>query len=156
MLYLADKITDAPQRGFDKQRQLGSHPHSRRVRRHGGAMAKSENYATEGLEMLDVGVAIFDPDSRLVFANQAFRAMRRYPEDVCCTGATLASLLHFNAARGDFGPGDVDAQTAERLAETGEHAAGESGRCGFSRQPGQQPIQLSIRWAAPHADSPLQ
>ena len=76
-----------------------------------------DNYATEGLELLDVGVAIFDKDTRLVFANKAFRAMRRYPDDVCRTGVTFEALVRFNAERGDFGPGDPVALAAERLAE---------------------------------------
>ena len=79
-----------------------------------------DGYAAEGLELLDVGVAIFDKETRLVFANPAFRALRRYPDEVCREGVTLEALLRFNAERGDFGPGDADAQVAERLAEIHE------------------------------------
>jgi PAS domain S-box-containing protein len=83
-------------------------------------MAESESYATEGLELLDVGVAIFDKGNRLIFANRAFHTLRRYPDDLCREGVTLEALLRFNAERGDFGPGDVEAQVAERLAEIHE------------------------------------
>ncbi len=76
-----------------------------------------EGYAAEGLELLDVGVAIFDRDTRLVFANRAFHDLRHYPDEICREGVTLEALLRFNAERGDFGPGDADAQVAERLAE---------------------------------------
>ena len=79
-----------------------------------------EGHAAEGLELLDVGVAIFDKETRLVFANPAFRALRRYPDEICRAGVTLEALLRFNAERGDFGPGDADAQVAERLAEISE------------------------------------
>ncbi|MHA1528833.1 MAG: PAS-domain containing protein, partial [Alphaproteobacteria bacterium] len=79
-----------------------------------------QGYAAEGLELLDVGVAIFDNEARLVFANPAFSALRRYPDDICREGVTLEALLRFNAKRGDFGPGDADAQVAERLAEINE------------------------------------
>ncbi len=79
-----------------------------------------DGYAAEGLELLDVGVAIFDKETRLVFANPAFRALRRYPDEVCREGVTLEALLRFNAERGDFGPGDAGAQVAERLAEIHE------------------------------------
>jgi len=72
---------------------------------------------TEGLNLLKVGVGIFDRDLKLLFANPAFLSLRRYPEDVCREGVKLEALLRFNAQRGDFGPGDVDAQVAERLAE---------------------------------------
>jgi PAS domain S-box-containing protein len=74
-------------------------------------------HATEGLELLDVGVAIFDKRSRLVFANKAFRKLRRYPKKVCRKGVTLKELLRFNAERGDFGTGKPDKLVAERLAE---------------------------------------
>ena len=80
-------------------------------------MDDPESYAHEGLELLDVGVAIFDKDTRLVFANRAFHALRRYPDDLCREGVTLEALLRFNAERGDFGPGDIEVQIADRLAE---------------------------------------
>ncbi|MCH7945684.1 MAG: PAS-domain containing protein, partial [Armatimonadetes bacterium] len=83
-------------------------------------MDAPEGYAAEGLELLDVGVAIFDNETRLIFANPAFRALRRYPDEICREGVTLEALLRFNAERGDFGPGDADAQVAERLAEIDE------------------------------------
>jgi PAS domain S-box-containing protein len=76
-----------------------------------------EGYAAEGLKLLDVGVAVFDSGTRLVFANPAFRALRRYPKKICRKGVTLEALLRYNAERGDFGPGDADAQVVERLAE---------------------------------------
>ncbi|HMB77161.1 MAG TPA: PAS-domain containing protein, partial [Kiloniellaceae bacterium] len=83
-------------------------------------MVKSEDSAREGLELLDVGVGIFDADLRLVFANPAFRRLRRYPESLCQPGVSLESLLAFNAERGDFGPADPKdpgAQVRERLEE---------------------------------------
>jgi PAS domain S-box-containing protein len=83
----------------------------------GTQMDDPESYAHEGLELLDVGVAIFDKDTRLVFANRAFHALRRYPDDLCREGVTLEALLRFNAERGDFGPGDIEVQIADRLAE---------------------------------------
>jgi len=86
----------------------------------GNEMDGPDGYAAEGLELLDVGVAIFDKETRLVFANPAFRALRRYPDEVCREGVTLEALLRFNAERGDFGPGDAGAQVAERLAEIHE------------------------------------
>ena len=54
-----------------------------------------DGYAAEGLELLDVGVAIFDKETGLVFANPAFRALRRYPKKICRKGVTLEALLRF-------------------------------------------------------------
>lgn len=71
----------------------------------------------EGLELLSVGVGIFDRNLNLQFCNSAYRTLRQYPDDLCVPGASLSSLLLFNAQRGDFGPGDTDAQVKERLDE---------------------------------------
>lgn len=80
-------------------------------------MGASETCAREGLDLLDIGIAIFDTESRLVYANPPFRALRRYPDEICHEGVTLESLLQFNAQHGDFGAGNADAQVAERLSE---------------------------------------
>ena len=61
--------------------------------------------AREALDLLDIGIGMFDADLRLVFCNPSFLALRRYPEEVCRPGTLLEALLEFNAARGDFGPG---------------------------------------------------
>jgi PAS domain S-box-containing protein len=71
----------------------------------------------EGLELLDVGVGIFDHDLRLAYCNPAFRDLRQYPETLCRDHVSLQTLLHFNAERGDFGPGHADEQVAERIDE---------------------------------------
>lgn len=71
----------------------------------------------EGLDLLDVGVGIFDQDLRLTYCNPAFRDLRHYPEPLCRDHVSLQALLHFNAERGDFGPGRAEEQVAERIAE---------------------------------------
>jgi len=80
-------------------------------------MSITTGCAEEGLELLSVGVGIFDPDMRLSFCNSAFRSLRQYPESLCVAQVSLQTLLRFNAERGDFGPGSADAQVAERMAE---------------------------------------
>ncbi|PCH69174.1 MAG: hypothetical protein COC12_09415 [Rhodobacteraceae bacterium] len=74
-------------------------------------------HTEEGLELLDVGVGIFDGDLRLTYCNPAFRDLRQYPESLCRVHVRLQTLLHFNAQRGDFGPGAADDQVAARIAE---------------------------------------
>jgi PAS domain S-box-containing protein len=80
-------------------------------------MVTGSVYAEEGLELLSVGVGIFDSDMLLTFCNSAFRALRQYPEELCQDGVSLQNLLLFNAERGDFGPGASDDQVTERIAE---------------------------------------
>jgi len=73
--------------------------------------------AQRGLELLDIGIGVFDGGHRLSYCNPAFRSLRKYPPDLCVPGVTLRALLLFNAERGDFGPGDAKGQTCDRLAE---------------------------------------
>ena len=80
-------------------------------------MESAADMQAEALELLDVGVGVFDRDLRLRFCNRAFRVLRRYPESICSAGVTLGDLLRFNAERGDFGDGDVDAQVAGRMRD---------------------------------------
>ena len=69
------------------------------------------------LDLLDVGIGLFDERFRLIASNTAFRALRAYPEELCRPGVSMLELLEHNAARGDYGPGDAAAIAAERMAE---------------------------------------
>lgn len=73
--------------------------------------------AESGLELLDLGVGIFDKELYLTYCNPAFVTLRRYSNKLCQPGVNLKALLRFNAERGDFGPGDPDTQVAARIAE---------------------------------------
>jgi PAS domain S-box-containing protein len=70
----------------------------------------------EGTDALSVGFAVFDEEHRMVAANQAFRKLRGYPPDICVAGTRLEELFRFNAQRGDYGPGDIEAHVADRVA----------------------------------------
>jgi PAS domain S-box-containing protein len=69
----------------------------------------------EGLGQLDQGITIFDRDLRLVAWNDQFLGMLDYPSGLAFVGAEFASFIRFNAVRGEYGPGDADALTAERI-----------------------------------------
>jgi class 3 adenylate cyclase/PAS domain-containing protein len=68
-----------------------------------------------GLDTLSFGFAIFDRNLKLVANNKAFRTLRGYPAALCKPGTELIEFYRFNAKRGDYGPGDVEAQAGERL-----------------------------------------
>ena len=68
-----------------------------------------------GLDVLTFGFAIFDSELRLVASNKAFRALRGYPAALCSPGTGLVEFYRFNAARGDYGPGDVATHAASRI-----------------------------------------
>ena len=68
-----------------------------------------------GLDALIFGFAVFDRDLKLVECNRAFRELRGYPNTLCRNGTDIAELYRFNAKRGDYGPGDIEAQVESRL-----------------------------------------
>ncbi|WP_175482116.1 PAS-domain containing protein [Gemmobacter aquatilis] len=70
----------------------------------------------EGLGHLAQGITVFDADLRLVAWNAQFLETLGYPPDLAFEGADFASFIRFNALRGEYGPGDPEAQVAERVA----------------------------------------
>ncbi len=80
-------------------------------------MSAGRDLVTLGLDELSVGFGIFDAERCLVSCNRPFQTLRDYPDDLCVPGTSLETMLRFNAERGDFGPGEVEAQVFERLAE---------------------------------------
>ncbi len=80
-------------------------------------MAPADHDIAAGLDQLNEGFAIFDRDLRLKLCNTRFRLLRDLPADLCVPGVSLADLFHYNARRGDYGPGDPEDQVAERILE---------------------------------------
>jgi PAS domain S-box-containing protein len=69
------------------------------------------------LDLLPSGIGIFDNDFNLVYANRSFRELRFLPERLCIRGTRLEDIVHYIAARGDYGTGEVDALVRDRMAE---------------------------------------
>ena len=67
------------------------------------------------IEHMDQGVSIMDADLRVIGMNRRFRELLAFPESLCRPGTTLEAFLRFNAARGDYGPGDVEEQVRTRM-----------------------------------------
>lgn len=80
-------------------------------------MGDTDTLVRQGLDQLSEGFGIFDADLRLVSCNRLYRELRGYPAELCQPGTPFEKMIRFNAERGDFGPGPVDQQVAERLAE---------------------------------------
>ena len=68
-------------------------------------------------DLLPIGIGVFDSDLRLTYANAPFGELRDLPPSLCRPGTALIDIARFNAARGDFGPGDIEEQVASRIAE---------------------------------------
>jgi class 3 adenylate cyclase/PAS domain-containing protein len=73
-----------------------------------------------GLDTLNFGFAIFDRDMKLAACNKAFRTLRDYPSTLCKPGTDIIEFYRYNARRGDYGPGDADAQAMSRMERVRE------------------------------------
>ncbi|MFZ2266084.1 MAG: PAS-domain containing protein [Azonexus sp.] len=69
-----------------------------------------------GLDLLDQGITVFDAELRLVSWNRPFLRLLDFPDEMAYVGAPFASFIRFNAERGEYGPGDIETQVAERVA----------------------------------------
>lgn len=68
-----------------------------------------------GLDQLDQGLTVIDGNLQIVAWNRAFVELLEFPPEMAYVGATFESFMRYNAERGEYGPGDVDALVAERL-----------------------------------------
>ncbi len=68
-----------------------------------------------GLDVLSFGFGVFDKDLKLVACNKVFRKLRGYPATLCKPGTEITEFYRFNAVRGDYGPGDIEAHVKSRL-----------------------------------------
>jgi len=75
------------------------------------------------LDLLNEGFGVFDTDLKLAACNRGFAELNQYPEELCRPGTPLQAILRFRAERGDFGPGDADAQVSERMSELSRWSA---------------------------------
>jgi histidine kinase len=67
------------------------------------------------LEDMSIGIAVFDPDLRLVAWNSPYIRLNSYPETLVRANRPLAEIIEHNAQRGDYGPGDPKQQVQIRL-----------------------------------------
>ena len=76
-----------------------------------------------GLDLLPAGIGVFEADGRLAYCNRAFRHLRDLPEALCRAGTPLEEIVRYIARRGDYGPGDAEAEAARRMEEIGRGRA---------------------------------
>ncbi len=76
-----------------------------------------------GLDLLDQGITVFDGDLRLVAWNRPFLELLEFPDQLAYVGAPFAGFIRYNAERGEYGPGDIETQIAERVAAAGNFAS---------------------------------
>lgn len=70
----------------------------------------------KSLDFINQGISVFDRDLKLLNANQAFLDIQGFPPHLGEPGTRMEDMFRFNAERGEYGEGDIDAQTHDRLA----------------------------------------
>lgn len=77
------------------------------------------------LDHLPSGISVFGADLEMIACNQKFRDLLDYPKELFAQGLpSLPTLFHFDAARGEYGPGDVvriATEHIERATRTEPH-----------------------------------
>ncbi len=68
------------------------------------------------MENVSQGIAVADPEARIVAWNRRYLEMFSYPEGMVYVGRPVADLIRWNAARGEFGDTDPEEQVDKRLA----------------------------------------
>jgi len=74
--------------------------------------AKSLHLETTLQSMTD-GIVVFDAEMRLVAWNQHYVELFHYPQGFVKPGMRFSEIIHYNVIRGDYGPGNAEAQLEE-------------------------------------------
>jgi diguanylate cyclase (GGDEF)-like protein len=85
--------------------------------------ADHENVITQLHALLDVlpqGVSMVDRDLRLIFWNRRFHEILGFPQSLVYKHARFEEFVRFNAARGEYGPGDAEQQVRAIVARARE------------------------------------
>ena len=69
-----------------------------------------------GLDLLDQGITVFDANLCLVAWNKPFLQLLEFPDELAAVGTPFEHFIRHNAERGEYGPGDLEVQIAERVA----------------------------------------
>ncbi|MDX2287406.1 MAG: PAS domain-containing hybrid sensor histidine kinase/response regulator [Hyphomicrobiaceae bacterium] len=98
------------------------------------ALQYNRDLLQSALDQVRHGLSVFDKDMRLICWNREFRELVDLPPDLARVGMPLDRILRFCAERGDYGPGDVEEQVAQRLL-----------RLAVTKETYQEPIERSDR-----------
>jgi diguanylate cyclase (GGDEF)-like protein len=62
------------------------------------------------------GISVFDKDLRMVFCNEQQKDLLEYPADLFANGyPSMEDIYRFNAMRGEYGEGDIEAHVKLRM-----------------------------------------
>ncbi|MEW5965040.1 MAG: PAS domain-containing hybrid sensor histidine kinase/response regulator [Pseudomonadota bacterium] len=81
------------------------------------ALQYNRDLLQSALDQVRHGLSVFDKDMRLICWNRQFRELLNLPAELGRVGVPIDRILKVCAARGDFGPGDIDQLVAGRLMQ---------------------------------------
>jgi signal transduction histidine kinase/CheY-like chemotaxis protein len=81
-----------------------------------------------GLDLMDQGITVMDGDLRLVAASRGVFKLFGFPPEMSRVGTPFADFVRYNAERGEYGEGDIEAIVAEQVRLAGEFKAHETER----------------------------
>jgi signal transduction histidine kinase len=85
------------------------------AKQHEQELAEKTKLLQSMLENLGEGISVFDRDLRLVLWNDRMIEMVGQPRSMYRVGMPFEDVVRFSAERGEYGPGDVEAQIQERI-----------------------------------------
>ena len=98
-----------------RRRNLSSDAALRVLDEASAAIQHNRAILQHALDHAQQGVTVFDPELRLLAANQAFRAIFDLPADLVQPGVALEAIVAFNAERGFYGEDSGPGIVAERV-----------------------------------------
>ncbi len=81
----------------------------------GQSLRFSRQLLAATFENIDAGISVVDADLNLIAWNSRYLDLFDYPPGMVHAGVPVAELIRHNAARGDFGPGEVEFHVEKRL-----------------------------------------
>ena len=79
------------------------------------ALQTQQSILFSSLENLAQGISVVDKELKLVAWNARYLDLFEYPEGMVKPGQPIATLIRYNAERGECGPGDIDELVSKRL-----------------------------------------
>ncbi len=78
-------------------------------------LAATATMLRQTVEHMPLGVSVMDAKLDIIAFNEQFLTLLGLPRDRFAPGDPLVKFLRFNAERGEYGPGDAEAEVRERL-----------------------------------------
>ena len=88
---------------------------AQQLREYADRIEHQKNTLQTVMEHMDQGISLIDADLTLQAFNRRFLELLEFPAEEFREGDELASFFRYNAKRGEYGPGDVEAQVNERV-----------------------------------------